>query len=82
MDASTKPAGLLLQGAKRGVQAPGEGIQIVGPTIGQTGLGIGPHAFVWIQLRRVGWEELEMEPRVAATQLPNRFGGKAEQAGN
>jgi len=70
---ATKPARRLLHGAKRGVQPPVEGIQIVGPTIGQTGLGIGPHAFVWIELRRVGREGLEVEPRVAATQLPNRF---------
>ena len=73
MDASTKSAGRLLQGAERGVQSPVEGIQIVGPTVGQTGLGIGPHGFVWIQLWRVGRKELEVEPRVAATQLPNRF---------
>lgn len=73
MDASPKPTRRLLQGAERGVQSPVEGIQIVGATVGQASLGIRPHCFVGIQLRCVGREELEVEPRIAATQLPHGF---------
>lgn len=73
MDVSTKPAGGLLQPAKCGVQAPVEGIEVVGPTIGQAGLGIRPHAFIGIEFGGVGREKLQVQPRVAAAQLPNRF---------
>ena len=73
MDASAQPAGRLFQRAKCGVQAPVEGIEIVGSTIGQAGLGIRPHAFIGIEFGSVGWEKLQVEPRVAAAQLPNRF---------
>ena len=73
MDASTKPARRLLQGTKRGVEPPVEGIQIVGPSVGQAGFGIGPHAFVGIQLRRVRGEKFEVEPREAAAQHSDRF---------
>ena len=73
MDASTKSARRSLQGAKRGVESAVEGVQIVGPSIGQAGLGVRPHAFVGIQLRGVGREKLEMEPREAAEQRSDRF---------
>lgn len=73
MDTSTKPARRLLHGAKRGVQAPVKSIEVVGSTIGQAGLGICPHAFVGIEFRAVGRERLQVEARVAAAQLPDRF---------
>lgn len=73
MDTSTKPAGRLLQRVECGVQAPVEGIEVVGSTIGQAGLGSCPHGFIGIEFGGVGWEILEVEPRVAAAQLPNRF---------
>ena len=50
-----------------------ESIQVVGSAIGQAGLGIGPNAFVGIQLRGVGREKLEVEPREAAAQRSDRF---------
>lgn len=50
-----------------------ESIQIIGSTIGQAGLGIGPYAFVGVQLRGVGREEFEMEAREATAQRSDRF---------
>jgi len=73
MDASTQPAGRLLERAKGDVQAPVEGREIVGSPVGQVGLGIGPDRFVGIELGGVGREVFQVEPRVAATERSDRF---------
>jgi len=73
VDAATQPAGRLLQRAKSGVQAPVKGIEVVGSTIGQAGFGIRPHAFIGIEFGGVGREKLEVKPRIAAAEIPNRF---------
>ena len=73
MHASAKPAGRVLQAVERGVQPPVEGVEVVRPTVREAGLGIRPHAFVRIQLRRVGRKKLEVETRVASAEFPNRL---------
>jgi len=73
MHASAQPSWRSLEGAKRRVQSLVEDVEIVGATIGQPGLGIGPDAFVGIELGCVGRKELEMEARIAAAQLANRL---------
>ena len=62
MDASAQPARRSLQGAEGGVQPPGEGVEVVGSTIGQAELGVRPHAFIGIEFRRIGRRELQGTP--------------------
>jgi len=50
-----------------------EDVEIVGATIGQPGLGIGPDAFVGVEFGRVGRKELEMEAWMAAAQPAKRL---------
>ena len=73
MNASAQPARRLLQCPQRSVQPPVEGVEISGAAIGQASLGIRPDALVGIEFGGVGREIFQMEPRVAATQLPDRF---------
>jgi hypothetical protein len=63
----------VLEAVEGGVEAAVEGIEIVGTTIGESSLGVCPHNLVRIQLRSVGRKKLEVETRVAATQLPDRL---------
>ena len=73
MHASTKSARAVLEAVEGGVEATVEGIEIIGATIGEAGLGICPHDLVWIELRSVGRKELEVETWVTATQRPDRL---------
>lgn len=72
MHAAAKPRRRALEGMKRRIEPLVEGIQIIGPTIREAGLGIRPDAFVRIELGRVGRKKLEVETRVAAAQFANR----------
>jgi hypothetical protein len=71
--ASTQPARGVLEAVQCGVEAPVEGIEIVGATVRQASLGVGPHHLVRIELGGVGREELELETRVTPAQLPDRL---------
>ena len=63
----------MLQALQGGVEATVEGVEIVGATIRQAGLGIRPHGLVGIELGGVGREELEVETWVTPAQLPDRL---------
>ena len=67
------PGRTLFEAVERGVEAAVEGIEIVGATAGEASLGVCPDDFVRIELRGVGWKELEVEARVTATHRPNRL---------
>lgn len=61
-----------LEPVERGVEPTGESDQVIGSPVGEACLGIGPHAFVRIQLGRVGRQELQVEPGEAAAEFANR----------
>lgn len=73
MHASSQSPWRSLEGAKRRVEPLVEDVEIIGATVGHSGLGIGPDAFVGIQFGRVGRKELDMEAWIAAAQLANRL---------
>ncbi len=47
--------------------------EVVGATVGETPLGVGPDGFIGVELRGVGRKALEVEPREAAAEFPNGF---------
>lgn len=73
MHTPAQPPWRSLEGAKRRVESLVQDVEIVRAAIGQPSFGIGPHAFVGVELGRVGWKELEMEARIAAAQIANRL---------
>ena len=46
-----------------------QGDEVVRATVGEAALCVGPHLLVRIELRRVGGQELEVQPRKAAAEL-------------
>lgn len=63
----------MLEAVQGGVEATVEGVEIVGATVGQASLGVRPHGLVRIELGGIGREELLVETRVTAAQLPDRL---------
>ncbi len=61
-----------LESVEGGVESAVEGSEIVRSPVRETSLGVRPHAFVRVQLGRVGREELQVKSRVAAAQLSHR----------
>ena len=61
-----------MEGGQGGVEPTGEGGQVIGAPVRKARLGIGPNAFVRIELGRVGREKLEVKPRVAVAELSDR----------
>ncbi len=72
MDAPPEAGWRALESVQGGVESAVEGSEVVGSPVREASLGVRPHAFVRVQLGRVGREELQVKPRVAAAQLSHR----------
>jgi len=46
---------------------------VIGAAISQIALGQGPHPFIGIEFRRIGWEVFDAQTRVLAQQFLQRF---------
>ncbi len=73
MDASSKAALGPLDVSKRAAKMTTHHGEVVGPTVGQTSLGVGPDGFVGVELRGVRRKVFEMQSRESAADFPNRF---------
>ena len=73
VDASPKAALRSLDAAKRAAKVTTHRGDVVGTTVGETPLRVGPDGFVGVELRSIGRKVFEMQPREPATDLPNAF---------
>ena len=73
MDAPPKAALRPLDVSKRAAKVTTHHGDVVGATVGETPLGVGPDGFVGVELRGVGRKEFEMQPREPAADFPNPF---------
>jgi len=56
---------------ERGAHVTSEDAEVVGTTVGQSGLGQLPDMLVWIELRSVGREVFDAQPREPSKQVPD-----------
>ena len=73
MDASPKATLGALDASKRAAKVTTHRGDVVGATVGETTLGVGPDGFVGVELRGVGREVFEMQPRELAADFANPF---------
>ncbi len=71
MDTSAKAALGPLDVSKRAAKVTTHRGDVVGATVGETTLGGGPDGFIGVELRGVGREIFEMQPREPAADFPN-----------
>jgi hypothetical protein len=73
MDASSKAALGPLDVSQRAAKMTTHDGDVIGATVGETPLGVGPDGFVGVELRGVGRKEFEMQSRKSSTDFPNPF---------